>query len=117
MSLIWATRGRAWGFTFLRNGGLADPLPTYEAGFPADAPEPAAFRRVGDKVAVRLADPEGRCDRSGRTIVHEFIIDGDLAEQVVDEDDTLEIIWPLVRDTYTAVWDLPTAPGADAPRE
>ena len=26
MSLIWATRGRTWGFRFLLNGGFADPL-------------------------------------------------------------------------------------------
>jgi hypothetical protein len=111
VSLIWATRGHTWGFTFLRNGDLADPLPTYEACFPADAPEPAPLRRVGDRVALRLVDPDGRCDRSGRVIVHEFIVDGDLATRVGDEEDTLAIVWPLVRDVYAEVWHLPEPPG------
>ena len=30
---IWATRGRTWGFRFLRRGGLEDPLGVYEATF------------------------------------------------------------------------------------
>ncbi|HET8931776.1 MAG TPA: hypothetical protein VFN21_14030 [Acidimicrobiales bacterium] len=112
MTLIWATRGYAWGFTFLRDGGVADPLPTYEVCFPADAPEPVPLRRVGDKVAVRLVDPEGRRDRSGRVIVHEFIVDGDLAEQIHTLDDAHRIVWSLVRDDYTAIWNLP---GPDQP--
>ena len=33
MTLIWATRGRTWGFRFLRDGGLEDPLDTYEEAF------------------------------------------------------------------------------------
>lgn len=110
MSLIWATRGHTWGFTFLRNGGLVDPLPTYEQCFPATAQEPAPLRRVGTKVALRLVDPEGRCDRSGRPIVHEFIIDGDLAAQVATPGDALRVIWPLVRDEYAETWDLPAPP-------
>ncbi len=110
MSLIWATRGYTWGFTFLCTGGLADPLPTYERCFPFDADDPPSLRRVGDRVALRLADPEGRCDRSGRIIVHEFIVDGDDAGRLVDLDDALARIWPRVRDTYAAVWDLPDPP-------
>ena len=33
MSLIWATRGRTWGFRFLRDGGFPDPLPVYDLAF------------------------------------------------------------------------------------
>ena len=33
VGFIWATRGRTWGFRFLRTGGLQDPLGTYEAIF------------------------------------------------------------------------------------
>lgn len=110
MTLIWATRGHTWGFTFLRDGNLDDPLPTYEACFPADADDPPSLRRVGDRVALRLVDPDGRCDRSGRIIVHEFIVEGDLATRIVGEDDTLTIVWPLVRDTYAEIWDLPEPP-------
>lgn len=109
MNLIWATRGHTWGFTFLRNGDLADPLPTYERCFPADADadNPPSVRRVGDRVAVRLVDPDGRRDRSGRLIEHDFIVDGDLADQVHSIDDARRLLWPLVRDEYAAVWHLP----------
>ena len=31
--LIWATRGRSWGFRFLLNAGLPDPLADYERSF------------------------------------------------------------------------------------
>ncbi len=108
--MIWATRGRTWGFRFLRDGGLADPLPTYQRYFPVTAGDPAPVRHIDGVAALRLEDPEGRRDRSGRAIVHEFIVDGDLADRIVSEDDTIEIVWPLVRDTYAAVWNLPEPP-------
>lgn len=107
MSLIWATRGWGWGFRFLRDGGLADPLPEYERCFPPDAADLDPVRHVGDMVALRLVDPEGRCDRSGRVIVHEFVLDGELATQVNSADDVLGVVWPLVRDEFASVWDRP----------
>ena len=32
-SVIWATRGRTWGFRFLLDAGLSDPLADYERAF------------------------------------------------------------------------------------
>ena len=42
--LIWATRGRTWGFRFLLDGGQADPLTTYER----------AFARLPDELTAML---------------------------------------------------------------
>lgn len=51
--LIWLTRGRSWGFRFLLDGGLPDPLPEYERVFErVDQDEPAACDRVADAVAL-----------------------------------------------------------------
>ena len=60
---IWATRGRTWGFRFLRKGGLVDPLGVYEATFSKVGDQPEAWRRVADKVALRFPDPDGRRGR------------------------------------------------------
>ena len=46
MSLIWATRGRTWGFRFLRNGGFEDPLAVYDDAFSGVGDQPEAWRRV-----------------------------------------------------------------------
>ena len=79
------------------------------------------LRRVGSKVALRLADPEGRRDRSGRPIVHEFILDGDLATQIDSVEDGIRLVWPLVCDEYSEVWQLPEGPeptrGSPSPGE
>jgi hypothetical protein len=65
---IWATRGRTWGFRFLRSGGLEDPLGVYEDTFSQIGDQPKAWRRVADKVALRFPDPDGRRDAaSGRS--------------------------------------------------
>jgi hypothetical protein len=56
-SLIWATRGRSWGFRFLLNGGRHDPLPEYEGSFAGLEDEPATWRRTAAKVALRFPDP------------------------------------------------------------
>ena len=47
MKLIWATRGRTWGFRFLRDGGFEDPLPVYDEAFSEVGDEPEVCRRVG----------------------------------------------------------------------
>lgn len=85
MRFIWATRGRDWGFTFLRDGGLADPLPTYEAAFAGTNPT---------LTTLRFNDPEGRTDRAGRVIEHDFVF--------LDptENPTAEDVWQLVADEY-----------------
>jgi hypothetical protein len=108
--LIWVTRGRSWGFRFLLNGGLADPLPEYERIFAGLEDEPAACRRVRGKVALRFPDPEGRRDASGRVIPHEFVVVGGLAEAIESGEDGLQQVWPLVAQAYARVWDAERAP-------
>lgn len=110
MSLLWATRGRTWGFRFLRKGGLRDPLVSYEAAFADLEGQPEGVARVGDRVALRFADPEGRTDRSGRVIPHDFVLSGDLAVRVRSVAEGIAEVWPLVAEEYARVWDLPTPP-------
>lgn len=105
MSFIWATRGRSWGFTFLETAGLDDPLPEYERVTSALASS-AGVARVGEAVAVKFRDPEGRRDRSGRPIPHGFVLYDDLARQVGDLDDARRVIWPLVAARYALLWDV-----------
>lgn len=114
MSLLWATRGRTWGFRFLRTAGHADPLPVYEDAFSGLEEQPETCRRSGRCVALRLLDPEGRRDQSGRLIVHEFVLEGAEAQSVETADDGRERIWPLVAAEYAQVYDSPTAPPAGA---
>ena len=105
MSLIWATRGRTWGFRFLRDGGFADPLPAYDAAFAGIDAGPSAFHRVGTTVAVRFPDPSGRKDSAGRLIPHEFVVFPPLSNQVDTVGDALEVVWPLVAEEYETAWD------------
>ncbi|MCQ4623755.1 hypothetical protein [Corynebacterium sp. CCUG 70398] len=85
MRFIWATRGRDWGFTFLRDGGLTDPLPTYEEAFAGTNPT---------LTTLRFNDPESRTDRAGRVIEHDFVF--------LDptENPTAEDVWQLVADEF-----------------
>lgn len=110
MNLIWATRGRTWGFRFLLDGGVDDPLPVYDEAFFGLEGQPRACRHVADKLALRFPDPEGRQDAAGRVIPHDFIVTGPLAEAVNTVDDGLEQIWPLVADRFARVWDQPKVP-------
>jgi hypothetical protein len=103
--LIWATRGRSWGFRFLLKGGLADPLPVYERSFADLEYEPTACHRAAGKVALRFPDPLGRRDASGRVIPHEFVVFGDLADEIESVEDGLRQVWPLVAEAYAGVWD------------
>jgi len=105
VTLIWATRGRTWGFRFLLSGGFPDPLPEYEKAFAA-VPGTAEAVLAGDGfVAARFLDPEGRCDQSGRPIPHEFVLYGDQAEGITTVQDARAILWPLVRERYAEVFD------------
>lgn len=108
--LIWATRGRSWGFRFLLDGGLPDPLPEYERVFAELDDAAASWRRSGGTVAVRFPDPMTRRDASGRVIPHEFVVFGDLANDVASVEDALRVIWPLVEDAYARVWDAEVPP-------
>lgn len=104
-TLIWATRGRTWGFRFLLDGGLPDPLPAYDLAFSNLGGAPTAWQRVAERVALRFDDPLARRDVSGRVIPHEFVVSGDLAGEIESVEDGLEKVWPLVADAYARVWE------------
>lgn len=105
MSLIWATRGRTWGFRFLRKGGFDDPLPPYDAAFADIGAGPNAFRRIGATVAVRFTDPSGRKDSAGRPIQHELVVLPPLSNEIGSVADALEQVWPLIAAEYEELWD------------
>lgn len=108
--LIWATRGRSWGFRFLLKGGLSDPLRVYERSFAGFRDEPTTCHRSSGKVALRFPDPLRRSDTSGRVIPHEFVVFGDLANEIESVADGTRIVWPLVADAYARVWDAERPP-------
>ncbi|MEV0718798.1 hypothetical protein [Asanoa sp. NPDC050611] len=114
MNLIWATRGRVWGFRFLLDGGFSDPLPKYEEAFLGVADEMKVFHRTGELVALRFPDPLGRVDAASRIIPHDFVVLGPLAEPMESVDDGLRLIWrrPEVADEYARIWDLAKPPAA-----
>lgn len=109
-NLIWATRGRSWGFRFLLNGGLADPLLDYERIFEGLQDQPTTWRRAAGKVAFRFPDPLGRRDAAGRVIPHEFIVLQELADEIESVEDGLRNVWPLVAEAYARVWDTENPP-------
>lgn len=102
MRMIWATRGRSWGFRFLDDGGFPDPLPEYERAFSAVAEAPQICERRVGAVAVRFADPQGRRDAAGRVIPHSFVVFGPDAEQISTIDEAIAQIWPVVAQAYDA---------------
>ena len=104
---IWATRGRTWGFRFLRDGGLADPLAVYDEVFAEVGDQSEAWCRVGDKAALRFPDPDGRRDLAGRVIPHDVVLLGAGAHDVGSVDDGRRRIWPRVADEFARVWDRP----------
>lgn len=108
MSLIWATRGQAWGFCFLRDGGFEDPLTVYENAFSGVEGEEEICRHVGEKVVLRFPDPEGRRDRAGRTIPHDFVIFGDLADEIHSVAEGRRLIWPRVAAQFADDWSRPS---------
>ena len=113
MSLIWASRGRSWGFRFLRQAEIPDPLSVYEAAFSGLEDEKQVWRLVGDSGALRLSDPDGRCDQAGRIITHDFVVIGSLAHKVHSIDDGYREIWPLVADRFADIWDEAEPPEVD----
>lgn len=112
MSLIWAARGRSWGFRFLRDGRFKDPLPIYDDVFSGTEGGPEIWRRVGGKLALRFPDPLGRQDRAGRTIPHEFVVFPPLADEIDSVEDGIRLVWPQVAEEFARVWDLPKPPSA-----
>lgn len=110
MSFLWATRGRRWGFRFLRNDGVQDPLLEYEAAFLGAEDEAEFCRRVAETVALRFSDPLGREDVAGRLIPHEFVISGALADEVGTVEEGRKVIWPMVAEEFAELWDRPRPP-------
>lgn len=108
--LIWATRGRSWGFRFLLDAGLDDPLPEYERAFGPLRDAPTTWRRDGNRVALRIRDPLGRRDSAGRVIPHEFVLFGELADAVDSVEDGARTVWPLVAEAYARIWDAADPP-------
>lgn len=108
--LIWATRGRSWGFRFLLDAGLDDPLPAYERAFADVSDTPTGWHVAGNSAALRFPDPRGRRDSAGRIILHEFVMFGALTTGVGSVADGVDQIWPLVEHAYARVWDLGDAP-------
>lgn len=108
--LIWATRGRSWGFRFLLDAGLADPLETFERAFAGLGDAPTAWRRAAGQVALRFSDPLKRRDTAGRVIPHHFVVSGPLAKGINSLAAGVEQIWPLVAVAYAQVWDADDPP-------
>lgn len=109
MNFVWATRGKTWGFRFLSDGGFDDPLPVYDEALSAARGVTEGVWRSAGGIGVRFPDPNGRRDRSNRIISHDFVVFGDLADQIDSVDDGVRLIWPLVADEFGKIWDLPWA--------
>lgn len=114
MSIIWATRGRTWGFRFLRTGGLTAPLSLYEKAFSGTKDDPFLYRAVDGLVAARFPDPLGRQDRAGRVIPHEFVVLPPDAELITSSEVAQTRLWPQVAEMFSLVWDQPVPPAPTA---
>lgn len=112
MNLIWATRGQAWGFRFLLDGGFNDPLVEYDIVFSDVGEDPEVCFRAGNRVALRFPDPLQRKDRAGRIILHEFVVTGSPADDIHSVEDGRRLVWPHVADEYARLWNLPQPPSA-----
>jgi hypothetical protein len=112
VKLIWATRGRSWGFRFLADGGFADPLPEYDSCFAGLDGQARVCVHVGDRAVLRFPDPLGRKDAAGRLIPHEFIVYPPQSSKIHSIDDGLRLVWalPQVSFTFARVWSLPEPP-------
>lgn len=107
MKLIWATRGRTWGFRFLRTGGLENPLEVYEEAFIGSDGAPRAFTQRAATLAVRFPDPEQRKDRAGRVIPHEFVVLTPDHLRFADYESARAELWHAVEKEYASIWDPP----------
>lgn len=106
-AFIWATRGKNWGFRFLRTANLASPLRVYKAAFAGIEASPEAFQTRAGTVAFRFLDPEERRDAAGRVIPHEFVLFLPLPREITSVAEGLRLVWPLVRDDFARDWDQP----------
>ena len=74
--------------------------------------EPTTWHRAAGKVALRFPDPLRRTDSAGRVIPHEFVVYGELAEEIDSVEDGVRRVWPLVDEAYARVWDADGPPSA-----
>lgn len=114
MKLIWATRGRTWGHRFLLDGGYADPLPEYDKAFSTLGDDSELWHLGVDRAALRFPDPEGRTDRAGRPISHEFVVFAPELNSITSAATGLSLIWtqPTIAARFADIWDLPAPPRA-----
>lgn len=110
MTFIWSTRGRAWGFRFLRDGGSPDPFMEYAKAFSGVEQEREVWRRDDGVVALRFPDPGGRKDSAGRLIPQEFVVFETLASQINSVQDGIDVVWPKVANEFKEIWKQPQAP-------
>ncbi len=89
------------------------PTPGLRTRFADLEDEPTACHRAAGTVALRFPDPLGRRDASGRVIPHEFVVFGDLADEIESVEDGLRLVWPLVAEAYARVWDAEVPPSPD----
>lgn len=109
MRLIWATRGRTWGFRFLRTAGLRNPLEVYEEAFTGSDGAPFAFAQRAETLAIRFPDPRQRQDRAGRIIPHEFVVLAPDHLRFSDCASARAELWHEVEAEYASIWDEPTS--------
>jgi len=124
MNLIWATRGRSWGFRFLLDGGQRDPLELYEYAFSGAERETEVYQVKDGLVAIRFLDPEGRRDSAGRLIPHDIVALSPMAlspvalspvtlppaiERINSAADAVEKIWPQLAEAYRVLYAQPKA--------
>ncbi len=109
---IWATRGRTWGFRFLRDCGFDDPLEVYQDAFAGFGDRREGWQRLDAGVVLRFPDPEGRRDAAGRKIPHDLVLFDRWADGVDSLEAGIRRIWPEISDEFARVWhdDLPPAP-------
>lgn len=107
MSILWATRGKSWGFRFLLDGDTDRPLEKYREAFG----DVHSRRQLCDVhatyTAVRFEDPLARQDDAGRVIPHDFVLEGDMARGVTTVEEAIDVIWPLVEKRYAELWNQP----------
>ncbi|MDQ2755223.1 MAG: hypothetical protein M3Y71_01455 [Actinomycetota bacterium] len=111
--LIWATRGRRWGFRFLLDAGLTDPLPTYRESFAVAGDDDSGWWAHGERAALRFPDPLGRRDASGRVIPHEFVVFGEMVTQITTVADGVSRLWGRFAPVYARIWDADRPPTPD----
>ncbi|KRE71706.1 hypothetical protein [Arthrobacter sp. Soil762] len=107
IAFLWATRGKNWGFRFLRTAGRSNPLEIYRAAFFGVEDTPEAFQASEDTIAFRFLDPEKRRDAAGRVIPHEFLLFPPLPSKVSSVEEGFHLVWPLVKDDFARDWEQP----------